>query len=98
MPDYQGLFLRGRGSYDAARVSGALGVVQEDAMRPITGWFQANTWDNVVFTVRIIGGNLAPGSQGNTLDFNSARLGPHYAGTETRPANMAVRYLVRAMH
>ena len=30
------------------------------------------------------------------LTMNSGALGPHYAGTETRPVNCAVRYLVKA--
>ena len=37
------------------------------------------------------------GTTGDTITIDSSRLGPHYSGTETRPVNQAVRYLIRAL-
>ena len=110
MPDYQGLFLRGRGSYDAARASAALGQVQEDAMRPITGEFSPSSRlglvsGNSIFigafkngvSGRTTGIQTLDGRANNNVGFDSSLLGLNYAGTETRPANTAVRWMVRAL-
>ena len=100
MPDYQGLFLRGLGSYDAARTSRALGQVQEDQ-------FQGHRhFDEPDRRLTFVGGSGSSvyGGSGYRRDvyyetdgtipgsYNAPR-----AGMETRPANVAVRYLVRAL-
>ena len=94
VPDLRGLFLRGQGGNSAA-----LGVTQIDTMRPITGGpFEA---------ARASGGAIyssgsGHGDQGRNnynwtnVYIDSSRLGPHFSGQETRPVNMAVRYLVKA--
>ena len=98
--------MRGHNAHDADRASAALGVVQEDAMRPITGsvGFLRVARDDVHATGAFLLGDPAGGhtltdgaATTRSVFFNSALLGAHYAGSETRPANIAVRYLVKAL-
>jgi len=97
------MFLRGLGSYDAARTSGSLGVVQEDAMRPITGGININSATYSAYGAFQVGSqdavNAGPITYGysNSFTFNSALLGSRFSGAETRPVNTAVRYLVKAL-
>ena len=110
-PDFRGLFLRGLGSHDVARASAALGQVQEDQMRPITGTV-AHFRINSITSAFVSSGafefsQTAPNNTGLTQStgswatqqprLNSALLGHNYAGTETRPANTAVRWMVKAL-
>jgi hypothetical protein len=115
VPNYQGMFLRGYGSQSHAQIngseigytstthsSGALGEVQGDASRRITGHVQVYHAGIADTT-----GTFTPTAKDN--DFWG--YGSHsqaYAGfnintnlitptdTENRPVNMAVRYLIRA--
>ena len=107
MPDLRGLFLRGAGGN-----AGPLGETQIDIMRPITGRFNA-AWihidpvlmagaDGAFRNDANVGNTNVPlsGGQGSThrWSMDTSRLGPNFAGTETRPVNTAVRYLMRALN
>ena len=89
VPDLRGLFLRGHGGN-----SDALGVRQGDAIRNITGSFTGTyTGISGVF-YRITGGDIKAGSEGELIGFDVSRQVP--TANEDRPANQAVRYLIRA--
>ena len=115
VPDLRGLFLRGYGSQSHAQnngstvgvtstthASGALGQVQGDAIRNISGFIEdlhlgdfgtssgAFFWQQHGNYGTSLGGKNRYGNQ--TLD--TSRVVP--TSTEIRPINVAVRYLVRA--
>lgn len=113
VPDLRGLFLRGYGSQShvqnngstvgvtsTTHASGALGQVQGDAIRNITGTFgsddQASAHSSGVF---FKGGFSHTGGAENDpsgyyVKFDISRQVP--TANENRPVNWAVRYLVRA--
>jgi hypothetical protein len=106
LPDTRGLFLRGTGGNAAP-----LGQIQEDAMLPITGSFIGATAVILSGPERVRGdgaftrgqgwetwrtGNNAPNPWYFEMLFNSANLGPRYDGPETRPVNMAARFIIKA--
>ena len=89
VPDLRGLFLRGHGGNSAV-----LGVRQGDAIRNITGSFTGTyTGISGVF-YRITGGDIKAGSEGELIGLDVSRQVP--TANENRPANQAVRYLIRA--
>ena len=89
VPDLRGLFLRGHGGNSAA-----LGIQQGDAIRNITGSFTGTyTGISGVF-YRITGGDIKAGSEGELIGLDVSRQVP--TANENRPANQAVRYLIRA--
>jgi hypothetical protein len=104
VPNYAGMFLRGQGSYDAARTAGTLGQVQLDQMQ--------GHWHNMVNTPTQIlaAGGTAQHTYRLKTDVRAEDLprwgagsptsdgvhGDPRVGTENRPVNMAVRYMVRA--
>ena len=115
VPDLRGLFLRGYGSQSHAQnngstvgvtstthASGALGQVQGDAIRNISGFIEdlhlgdfgtssgAFFWQQHGNYGTSLGGKNRYGNQ--TLD--TSRVVP--TSTEIRPINVAVRFLVRA--
>ena len=105
VPDYRGFFLRGSGG-----ASAALGVIQEDAGRNITGSF-ARRDDVGVFggLVDLTGAFYGTGARswrtrctggtyGNVyLNFDASRSwGSAHTANEFRPRNKSVRYLIRA--
>lgn len=101
MPDFRGLFLRGMGGNSAA-----LGVQQGDAIRNITGYIYEykGTEGGVTggtFSMSSSGwssntghAGYASGYENNTYSFDASRQVP--TAEENRPANRAVRYLIRA--
>jgi hypothetical protein len=117
VPDYRGLFLRGYGSQvhvkengstvgvtATTHVSGALGTVQGDAIRNVSGvthHAQASigpdhisTWAYIDWPGR---GSSAAGFSGwneGGIKLDLSKGTPTAA--EIRPVNMAVRYLIRA--
>ena len=96
-PDYRGVFLRGLGGNSAS-----LGVTQGDAIRNITGNFNAtdnNSW-NINANGVFYGQTIGSGDQGNEggeykkYYFDASRVVP--VAEENRPINKAVRYFIRA--
>jgi len=114
VPDYRGMFLRGHGSqnhlqYNGSRngntwtthASGALGQIQGDAARRLTGSFTfGNGLDGNPWGVFMNDGNTqnTQGGGGSNLGYDNpymdTALTTPTAG-ENRPVNMAVRYLIR---
>ena len=120
MPDLRGLFLRGYGSQSHAQnngstigvtstthASGALGQVQGDAMRHISGNIPGaimfsnrnNQNSGGLFQTNYTGTRVREGSINDNAGWHStnldtARVTP--TAEENRPANTAVRFLVRA--
>ncbi|WP_051149948.1 hypothetical protein [Desulfovibrio sp. 3_1_syn3] len=102
VPDLRGLFLRGHGGKSAA-----LGVQQGDAIRNITGGFvPGNQYANA--GIKNTSGIFRPGGAFGRNDFreSGANSSPDEVildaslqvptAEETRPVNLAVRYLIRA--
>jgi len=87
--------------------SGALKAVQGDAGRNITGYFPADiVWSHLFPYAggafydaggleRGDGGGTVPGLELRLYHFDTSRIVP--TAGENRPANMAVRYLIRAL-
>ena len=110
VPDLRGMFLRGYGSQAHAQnngstvgitttthSSGALGQVQGDALRPITsgGIHHFGSSGGGAFETRGYSdqrGSNGGGSMMTRLD--TSRVVP--TAEETRPVNMATRFLIRA--
>lgn len=93
MPDFRGLFLRGVGGN-----STALGVQQGDAIRNISGHVGSvlRTGTSGAFVESVGPGSVAGAAHFNTnhVYFDISRVVP--TANENRPANMAVRYFIRA--
>lgn len=98
-PDYRGIFLRGLGGNSAE-----LGVLQEDAIRNITGEINIevrSVTSKYADGVFYIGQNTDYGddSEGNwgegfRAKFDASRVVP--VAKENRPINKAVRYFIKA--
>ena len=105
VPDFRGFFLRGSGGAAAA-----LGDIQEDAGRNITGRFarrdDAGVFGGLVDLTGAFYGTEARswrtrctgGTYGNVyLNFDASRSwGSEHTAGEFRPRNKSVRYLIRA--
>ena len=96
VPDLRGLFLRGEGGNSAA-----LGVLQGDAIRNISGSFSTAylyDYDSGSGAFYNKGGALRANTGypwgGQAYGFDASRVVP--TAQENRPVNVAVRYLVRA--
>ena len=108
---YRGLFLRGHGAQTSTHYgtvthqSGALGVIQGDAIRDITSrmsagtmWGQHYKWEGAMsitsyYTDSLTGGGVRNNDRAR-LDFKASRVVP--VAEENRPVNTAVRYFIRA--
>ena len=115
VPDFQGIFLRGHGAQDFAQEngttvgitstlhqSGALGQVQGDAMRNMSGEagrvfdLPSGLGPNGVFSSNYSGVyGVTSGGAIYTATFDSSRVVP--VASENRPANMAVRWMAKAL-
>ena len=113
-PDLRGMFLRGYGSQahtqnngstvgitTTTHSSGALGQVQGDASRNITGQFPSRVSSSYPVTGVFIQSGQYPdpdtggsGRQNMWIRYESSRTVP--TAPENRPVNTAVRFLVRA--
>lgn len=99
VPDLRGLFLRGTGGNAAA-----LGTVQEDAGRDLSGSLTLASGGPAstsgCFTYSYVGGwgDDMNGKYGiNTIYISGAAAwGASHVAAEFRPRNRAVRYLIRA--
>ena len=99
VPDLRGLFLRGHGGNSAA-----LGVLQGDAIRNLTGSLYMiglrGTAPNGSFSFAENGpvyqesDSWSSAWREGALNFNAAQQVP--TASENRPVNTAVRYLIRA--
>jgi hypothetical protein len=82
--------------------SGALGFVQGDAIRDITGNIGGGASDGAAGAARtygaffVSGGGLGDGGSGHNPDvgFQASRMVP--TANENRPVNVAVRYLIKS--
>ena len=104
VPDYRGVFLRGYGSRTSSHYgtvthqSGALGELQGDAIRNMTGNVATSMSyaDGKLFvmgsTLRTF--NRDGGGPVNATSFDTSRVVP--TANENRPLNVAVRYLIKA--
>ena len=104
VPDYRGVFLRGYGSRTSTHYgtvthqSGALGELQGDAIRNITGNV-ATSMSYADGKLFIMGSvlrtfNRDGGGPVNATSFDTSRVVP--TANENRPLNVAVRYLIKA--
>ena len=96
VPDYRGVFLRGLGGNSAA-----LGVLQGDAIRNITGntgTFTSQNWPSssgVFYTSKTSTGDEGNvPNEGHRIYFDASRVVP--TAEENRPINKAVRYFIKA--
>jgi hypothetical protein len=113
VPDLRGLFLRGLGSQSHTQNNGstvgntatqhqsaALGVVQGDATRNISGQHPDDAYVTSLSGAFYLGSTWnrreSASGRGRSSDilFQSSRVVP--TANENRPVNMAVRYLIRA--
>jgi len=97
------MFLRGTGGN-----AGPLGQAQIDTMRPIVGSVSPRLamYFSSTGAITVSGGSVdssgtSAGGGHNAgerriWNLDSSLLGPHFAGSETRPVNTSVRYLIRA--
>lgn len=118
LPNYQGMFLRGQGSQAHSKnngstigktktthTSGALGVVQGDAIRNITGGFYEAYWNessaNFSYTGAFDGeyANSQSDASGNNVAVFNTKLDASRViptAIENRPVNVAVNYIIKA--
>ena len=104
VPDYRGVFLRGYGSHTSTHYgtvthsSDALGVLQGDAIRNITGNVSTSMdyADNILFKKLSLLRTFDRDGGGNVhaTSFDVSRVVP--TSNENRPINIAVRYLIKA--
>jgi hypothetical protein len=93
LPDLRGYFVRGFGTNSDATASAAFGVKQADA-------FQGHIHPDNGFTYNLAGGYAGGGGQipgvGQTsLPINDGTNGTPRTSAETRPRNIAMRYLIK---
>ena len=108
VPDYRGIFLRGYGSHTSTHygtvthTSEALGVLQGDAIRNITGRVRISAdgpqgvSEGALFDDNSLGDNRRGSTSGDntTVRIDASRVVP--TATENRPVNIAVKYLIKA--
>ena len=104
VPDYRGVFLRGYGSRTSSQYgtvthqSGALGELQGDAIRNITGSMATSMSyaDGKLFQMSYVIRTFDRDGGGpvNATSFDASRVIP--TANENRPINMAVRYFIKA--
>ena len=110
VPNYQGIFLRGYGSQVSTHYgtvthsSEALGVLQGDAIRNITGDFSAHCigyslgWGKGAFYTTLNNDREAAGegwdNHSPDFHFNASRVVP--TAIENRPINRSVNWIIRA--
>ena len=104
VPEYRGVFLRGYGSRTSSHYgtvthqSGALGELQGDAIRNITGSMATSMSyaDGKLFQMSYVIRTFDRDGGGpvNATSFDASRVIP--TANENRPINMAVRYFIKA--
>jgi len=109
IPDYRGVFLRGHGSVTSGHygtvvhLSGNLGELQGDAIRPLQGSLtyvrgpnKTNGGEGVFQTSGAPSENYYGGGLGGQCNvaFDASHVAP--VAKENRPVNRAVAYLIRA--
>lgn len=105
-PNFQGLFLRGAGSQtiNGTTYTGTLGEFQGDAIRNITGHFAS---DDQIFNIGVTGvfakgakvaydadSDLSSKYDSAYIEFDASNVVP--TAEENRPANIGVRYMIKA--
>lgn len=94
IPDLRGIFIRGAGSQliNTITYTGTLGTKQTDMLQSHQ---HETTMTDINFTAPFGRGTVASGGVFNGLVSNGRHYTSQIGGTETRPANIALNYIIK---